>query len=81
MEYLHSNMDRLKRVKAETEKRDRCGALVYVNNIQPIFVAGGTTWSFKGEFLYVYDLDGDKVAAFMAESVLGVSLGGDDVSK
>ncbi len=55
--------------------------LVYVDGNHPIIVKGGTSWSFKGEFLYVYSADGDKIAAFVAESVLGVSLGGGDLSK
>ena len=71
--------DELTRMKSE--KRTRCCAWVYVNNIEPIFVDGGVSWSFKNDYLYVYGSDGNKIAAFMRDFVFGVSLGGDVLSK
>lgn len=71
--------DELTRVKQE--KHTECGVLVYINNVPPVFVDGGTSWNFKDDFLYVYGSDGNKIAAFMKDFVFGVSLGGEDVSK
>lgn len=68
-------------IRMKSEKRTKSGAWVYVNNIKPIFVDGGTSWNFKDDFLYVYASDGNKIAAFMKNFVFGVSLGGEEVSK
>lgn len=68
-------------IRMKSEKRTKSGAWVYVNNIKPIFVDGGTSWNFKDDFLYVHDSGGNKIAAFMRDFVFGVSLGGEDVSK
>lgn len=73
---LHSELTRVKQ-----EKRTERNALVYINNMPPVVVDGGTSWSFRDDCLYVYGLDGNKVAAFMKNFVFGVSLGGEDVSK
>lgn len=71
--------DELTRMKQE--KRTKSGVLVYIDDVPPVFVDGGTSWNFKDDFLYVYSSDGNKIAAFMRSFVFGVSLGGEEVSK
>ena len=71
--------DELTRVKQE--KRTKRGAWVYIKNISPVFVNGGTGSSFDDGFLYIYDSDDNKIAVFKAENIIGISLGGEDVSK
>lgn len=63
------------------EKRTERHAVVYVNNMPPVVVDGGTSWSFRDDYLYVYGSNGNKIAAFMRSFVFGVSLGGEEVSK
>lgn len=67
--------------RMKSEKSAKRGAWVYVNNIKPIFIDGGVSWSFKDDYLYVYGSDDNKIAVFKAENIIGVSLGGEDVSK
>ena len=70
--------DELARMKSK--KRTKSGVLVYIDDAQPVFVDSGTSWNWGYEFLYVYD-DDDCIGQFKSEDVIGVSLGGEDVSK